>query len=82
MYSYISCQSFAGGLDVGVTQAGWQLIHKIEQRGGFGLKNCLANRHILGQEWSHQACDPAEWEVMPTDAVFANPPCSLPRASQ
>lgn len=52
------------------------MIHKVEQKGGFGLANCLANRHLLGNDWDSQACDYTEWEVMPAELVAANPPCS------
>lgn len=76
MYTYVSCQSFAGGFDVGMVQAGFKLIHKVEQHGGFGLGNCLANRHILGEHWTSQACDYNEWEAPHADVVVANPPCS------
>lgn len=75
-YRYVSCQSFAGGFDVGAVQAGWQLVHKVEQKGGFGLKNCLVNRHILGESWTSQAVPYEEWEPVAAEAVFANPPCS------
>lgn len=75
-YRYVSCQTFAGGFDVGATRAGWKLVHKVEQKGGFGLPNCLANRGVLGQDWSSQACHPDGWQPVAADAVFANPPCS------
>lgn len=77
MYQFASCQTFAGGFDTGMTQAGFELVHKVEQKGGFGMANCLANRHILGERWTHQSCDPAEWHA-PTGipVVAANPPCS------
>lgn len=73
---FIACQSFAGGFDLGAVQAGARLVHKVEQVGGFGLENVLANRHLLGDSWGTQACDPSEWEVLPAHAVFGNPPCS------
>lgn len=73
---FIACQSFAGGFDLGAVQAGARLIHKVEQVGGFGLNNVLANRPLMGNAWDSQACDPSEWEVMPAHAVFGNPPCS------
>lgn len=76
MYRFIACQSFAGGFDVGATQAGWTLVHKVEQKGGFGMANCLANRHILGDRWTYQVGDYNEWHAPQAEAVFANPPCS------
>lgn len=75
-HSFIACQSFAGGFDMGATRAGLQLVHKVEQLGGFGLPNVEANRHLLGHNWESQAVSPAEWEVIPARAVLGNPPCS------
>lgn len=76
MYTYLSNQTYAGGFDVGMTQAGFKLLHKTEQKGAFGTANCLANRHILGQDWTHQSGPASTWEVMPADVTVANPPCS------
>lgn len=77
MYRFVACQSFAGGFDLGVVQAGFELVHKVEQQGGFGLPNCLANRHLLGDKWTSQACDYREWHVPNgIDFIAANPPCS------
>ena len=73
---FIASQSFAGAFDLGATQSGLRLIHKVEQQGGFGLANVNANRHLVGYDWGSQACDPAEWEVMPAQVVLGNPPCS------
>jgi len=75
-YRFVACQSFAGGFDVGAVQAGWELVHKVEQPGGFGLANCERNRDVLGQNWEGQACDYNAWHAPHADAVFANPPCS------
>lgn len=76
MPTYLSNQTFAGGFDTGMVQAGFELVHKTEMKGGFGLANCRANRHILGRKWTWQATDPAEWEAPDADVVVANPPCS------
>lgn len=77
-YTAIDCQGFAGGFTLGVVQAGFQLIGKREKRGGFGARNCEANRHLLGDGWTTEACDPGEWSVPQGGAslVFGNPPCS------
>lgn len=75
-YDMVACQTFAGGMDVGMTWAGFELVHKVEQLGGFGMKNCLANRHVLGDRWDWQATDPNEWEPVPAHVLTANPPCS------
>jgi hypothetical protein len=78
MYTFVACQSFAGGMDVGLTQAGFKLIHKVEQGPGlgFGMANCLANRHILGSDWTHEAGDYQAWAAPHADVLAANPPCS------
>lgn len=76
MYTFVACQSFAGGFDLGMVQAGFKLIHKVEQVGGFGVANCEANRHLLGDDWRSQACPPEQWHAPSTDVIAANPPCS------
>lgn len=76
----VACQSFAGAFDLGATQAGFQLVHKVENKGGFGIPNCEANRHLTG-DWTVQAVPPQEWEVVEADVVIGNPPCSLPASA-
>jgi DNA (cytosine-5)-methyltransferase 1 len=76
LYRYVSCQTFAGGFDVGMVQAGFELVHKVEQKGGFGMPNCLANRDVLGHSWTHQSGDYREWHAPSVDVIAANPPCS------
>lgn len=68
---------FAGGFTLGTVQAGFTLVGKREMKGGFGVKNCEVNRHLLGNEWQSEARDPVGWTV-PDDVqyVFGNPPCS------
>jgi site-specific DNA-cytosine methylase len=68
--------SFAGGFTLGVVQAGLHLVAKREMRAGFGMPNCEANRDLLGHSWRGQAADPDDWEVVPAEVVFGNPPCS------
>lgn len=76
---FIDCQCFAGGFTLGATKAGFELVHKVEMEGGFGVANCVANRHLLGHRWDYQACDPSEWEPFKEVVYVAgNPPCSLP----
>jgi site-specific DNA-cytosine methylase len=77
-YTAIDCQGFAGGFTLGVVQAGFKLVGKREKKGGFGAKNCEVNRHLLGDGWQTEACDPVEWSVPNGGAslVFGNPPCS------
>lgn len=76
MYRFVACQTFAGGFDVGMVDAGFELIHKVEQRGGFGMPNCLANRGVLGDSWTHQVGDYAEWHAPHVEVLTGNPPCS------
>lgn len=72
----IDCQSFAGGFALGIVQAGFELIAKREYPGGFGSEAMLANRHLLGDSWELEACDPKDWSPKQADLVFGNPPCS------
>ena len=76
MYTFVACQSFAGGFDLGMVQAGFKLVHKVEQVGGFGVGNCEANRVLLGDDWRSQACTPDQWHAPSADVIAANPPCS------
>lgn len=78
VYTAVDCQGFAGGFTLGVVQAGFKLVGKREMKGGFGVANCEANRHLLGSDWQAEAVDPAEWSVPvgAADLVFGNPPCS------
>lgn len=75
-YRAIDCQGFAGGFTLGMVQAGFELVAKREMRGGFGVTNCTANRHLLGHGWKAEAVDPEHWSVVDADVVFGNPPCS------
>ena len=75
-YRAIDVMGFAGGFTLGMVQAGFELAGKRELSGGFGVANCLANRHLLGHEWEAQATTPDRWEVIKgADVVFGNPPC-------
>lgn len=76
VYRAVDVLGFAGGFTLGVVQAGFRLVGKRELKGGFGVKNCEANRHLLGNTWRTQACDPTAWEPVEADLVFGNPPCS------
>ncbi len=67
---------FAGGFTLGMVQAGFTLVGKREMKGGFGVANCEANRHLLGDRWTAEACDPVNWTPVSADVVFGNPPCS------
>jgi len=76
VYRFAACQSFAGGFDMGMVQAGFEFVHKVEQAGGFGMENCLQNRHLLGSSWTHQSGDYLAWHAPDVDVLVANPPCS------
>jgi site-specific DNA-cytosine methylase len=74
--NYLGVQTYAGGFDVGATQAGLTLVGRLEDKGGFGLHQCEANRHVLGDRWESQATDPTEWEPINAEIIVSNPPCS------
>lgn len=67
---------FAGGFTLGMVQAGFELVGKREMKGGFGVANCEANRHLLGNGWKSEVGDPAGWSAVDAEVVFGNPPCS------
>jgi site-specific DNA-cytosine methylase len=71
-----ACQDFGGAFSMGMTQAGFNLVAKREQEGGFGAANMLANRHLLGYDWAHEEGDFTQWSTVHTDVVHGNPPCS------
>lgn len=74
---YVGVQTFGGGLDLGLAQAGLELVHRAEQKGGFGLAQCDANRHLLGQDWTMEAGEPASWVPFDDIQLVASlPPCS------
>lgn len=76
-YRAVDVMGFAGGFTLGMAQAGFQLAGKREMKGGFGVANCEANRHLLGNDWQAQVGPAESWEVVSgTDVVFGNPPCS------
>lgn len=73
----IDVMGFAGGFTLGTVQAGFELVGKREMPGGFGVPNCEANRHLLGDGWTAQVGSPESWEgVADVAYVFGNPPCS------
>jgi site-specific DNA-cytosine methylase len=70
------CQGFAGGFTVGAVQAGLELVTKCENVGGFGVRQCEANRRVLGDNWEAQVGTPDTWQPVSAEVVIANPPCS------
>lgn len=76
-YTFIDCQGFAGGMAVGATQVGLQLVHKVEKKGGFGLPLMDTNRAFLGEDWGYEVGDPeTDWEPFQADVVVGTPPCA------
>jgi site-specific DNA-cytosine methylase len=75
-YDACDVMGFAGGFTLGMVQAGFHLVGKKELPGGFGVRNCEANRHLLGDDWRAQIAPGEEWTYEPTHVVFGNPPCS------
>ena len=67
---------FAGAFALGATQAGLELVHKCEDKTGFGIPAYTGNRHVFSGEWSYQADDPEDWEPADVEVVLGNPPCS------
>lgn len=78
MLRAVDVMGFAGGFTLGVTRAGFELVGKREMKGGFGVANCEANRHLLGENWDVEATAAEAWSVPQggADLVFGNPPCS------
>lgn len=72
----IDCQGFAGGFTMGTVQAGFTLVGKRELPGGFGVANCEANRHLLGDAWRSEVSPWQDWTPIDVPYVFGNPPCS------
>ncbi len=76
MINFIDTYCFAGGFTVGAVQAGLQMIGKREGESAFGAAACSSNRHILGESWKLEACEPRFWSPLETQVILANPPCS------
>lgn len=75
----IDVQGFAGGMTLGITGAGFELVGKRELPGGFGVPGVLANQHLLvghGRVLDYQEGGWDEWEPDDVELVFGNPPCS------
>src|SRR5579859_114463 len=75
-YTFADVQGFAGGFSAGATLAGFKLIAKRENKGGFGIPLMEANRKFLGNDWYSQESAPEEWDVVKADVVLGTPPCS------
>lgn len=76
MVNVMDCEGLGGGFTMGAVQAGFRLVGKRELPGGFGVANCEANRHLLGDGWESQVGTWQEWEPVEAPYVLSNPPCS------
>lgn len=74
----IDVEGFAGGMTLGVTGAGFELVGKRELPGGFGVPGVLANQRLLvgDRVLEYQEGPWDEWEPEDVELVFGNPPCS------
>ncbi len=72
----VDCQSFAGGLALGIVRGGFTLLAKREQEGAFGTDAMEGNRHLLGTGWTSEDGPADTWTPVDADLVFGNPPCS------
>lgn len=73
----VDCQSFAGGFTLGVAQAGFRVVKKLEMTGGFGVPSVDVNRDLINPNLEIEVGDPGTW--LPVDGLpflFGNPPCS------
>lgn len=76
MYRAIDALGFAGGMTLGIVQSGFELVAKRELPGGFGVPNCEANRHLLGDNWRTEISPAQDWTPVSAELLFGNPPCS------
>lgn len=71
----VSVHGFAGAFDLGIAQAGGEIIGKMEGS-KFGAQAVDDNRHLVG-EFPIITTGPDTWEdSLRPDLVFGNPPCS------
>jgi site-specific DNA-cytosine methylase len=73
--TFVDVYGFAGGFALGMTNAGFGLMGKCEDAGGFGAPNMLNNKHMLGGAWELQA-QAEPWDTVKAQIVAGNPPCS------
>lgn len=72
----IDCQGFAGGFTLGMARAGFQVIEKREDVGGFGVPIVDYNRDLINPDLNIEVGPPVTWRPRKVDVVFGNPPCS------
>lgn len=74
----VDSQTFAGGMLLGVSQAGFEIVGKRELPGGFGVPSVQANLAHLNRssDFEIQVSPSEEWSPVDVQLVFGNPPCS------
>lgn len=73
---FIDAHGYAGAFSLGATQAGMEIVAKLEDPKGFGIPAMLGNRHIFAGEWVYQQDKPVDWEPFDAEVIIGNPPCS------
>ena len=71
----VDCQGLAGAFTLGTKRAGFDIVAKLELPGGFGVENCEANRHLLG-DFETTVSNWSDWPHYDVPYIFGNPPCS------
>ena len=73
----VDCQGLGGGMTLGMVQAGFEIVEKHEQPGGFGFAQHADNAHLLGTYPMRDEV-PEAWSTPDdrADLVFGCPPCS------
>ncbi len=74
--TFVDCNGLAGGVAVGLIQAGLELQHRVGTL-NLGHQNMRANRQITGWKWEDEfSDDPREWYAPRVDVVAGSPPCA------
>lgn len=74
--THIDCQGLAGAWTLGISQAGFETVHRASL-GKFGDEIIESNRHLIPGPWEQDTGDGAdEWEPMRAALVSGTPPCS------
>lgn len=76
MIEAIDCQSFAGAFTLGMAQAGFNVVSKAEEPGGFGVPLVEHNKDLINPDMEIQVGEADQWEPRDAVVVFGNPPCS------
>jgi site-specific DNA-cytosine methylase len=77
-WPYVDCEGLAGAWTLGTIQTrGFDLVHRVSLKGGFGDAVVEDNRALLGTEWEQDpGGESGEW--LPVECAYMNgtPPCS------